>query len=1052
MRKLAIVLLITGLALPACAARRVTVDELEQAVAAAQGKLDGQAARQLGDLELTERLSTVRMERLTAELPGEKSKQALRALADESAFLAPPAAEIPATATPDVRAQRRMMAKTVHYLAKTLPMLPNLFASRDTTRFETRPGTDGGSADNPLRPSGRTAVTVLYRDGHELADMSSAKDKSPSLERGLATWGEFGPILGTVLMDAAHSRLAWSHWELSAGGPQGVFYYSVPREKSHYDVSFCCVVEQYGLEVNVMRQRTGYHGEMTIDPATGSIMRITVEADLPSGNPISRADIAVEYGPQEIGGKTYICPSRGIAVALGPDIRSLARALHPPTAGALPSLKQTSLDTIAQGPRQRLVNDIAFREFHLLRVDTRVIVGEEAKFVTAIAAADAPLAVAQATPVPDFANARPAEEIAAENMKAIAAAGIKAGSAPAEDADDADAAEPDGTPGGEVPEIMVSDATGLPKKPALGQTGGPDSGATLRMNARLVDVNVVALDKKGRPIPNLKPEDFEIYDNGVKQNVRSFGQIGVAPAEPSGAPAGPAAPPPAFSNRPLNAAKAGAAETNTTILLLDSSNLSFMDLGNAKDQMHRFLLGLKGDEQAALYVMSGHGFKVLHEATTDHSLLDAALAKWRPSAGDVANAQDEEARNRQTMETVHSPEDLLSVNGNELITDPQAQQEALDPKLRDFGADPAGDALSTLATVARHLAAISGHKSLVWVTSDNVLADWNEGSITINKNSKSIAGFVLRAQEAMNNAHVSVYPLDASQLEAGGVDASIGTRNVELNPTCTQCQAPQLAGLGAGPEAGAGGDITAGVIAGRNARTLGAGRIAAQMQQDLHSIQGEFREVADATGGQVFRRASDITSELNSVIADSHATYLLGFSPSQQADGTYHLLSVKLATPRKDVRLRFRTGYQYDKEPDTMKDRFTQAVWQPVDISEIAVTANPVTAARESTLRLNIAANDVSLAQRGDLWADKLDIFLVQRDDANLHAQVTGQTMRLNLKNETYQKLLREGIPYDQVLDARPAGAGSVRIVVVDENSGRMGSVTVPAAAVGAKQ
>jgi hypothetical protein len=65
---------------------------------------------------------------------------------------------------------------------------------------------------------------------------------------------------------------------------------------------------------------------------------------------------------------------------------------------------------------------------------------------------------------------------------------------------------------------------------------------------------------------------------------------------------------------------------------------------------------------------------------------------------------------------------------------------------------------------------------------------------------------------------------------------------------------------------------------------------------------------------------------------------------------------------------------------------------------------------------------------------------------------VTGQTMRLNLRGETYQRLLREGIPYDQVVEDKPGGAGSVRIVVVDENSGRMGSVTVPAAAVAMKQ
>ena len=47
------------------------------------------------------------------------------------------------------------------------------------------------------------------------------------------------------------------------------------------------------------------------------------------------------------------------------------------------------------------------------------------------------------------------------------------------------------------------------------------------------------------------------------------------------------------------------------------------------------------------------------------------------------------------------------------------------------------------------------------------------------------------------------------------------------------------------------------------------------------------------------------------------------------------------------------------------------------------------------------------------------------------------------LKPATYEKLLQEGIPFDQFIE-KQQDAGSVRIVVVDENSGRMGSVTIP--------
>jgi hypothetical protein len=54
------------------------------------------------------------------------------------------------------------------------------------------------------------------------------------------------------------------------------------------------------------------------------------------------------------------------------------------------------------------------------------------------------------------------------------------------------------------------------------------------------------------------------------------------------------------------------------------------------------------------------------------------------------------------------------------------------------------------------------------------------------------------------------------------------------------------------------------------------------------------------------------------------------------------------------------------------------------------------------------------------------------------------------LKQATYAKLLQEGIPFDQFVEKKQ-DTGSVRIVVVDENSGRMGSVTIPAAALRGK-
>ena len=137
--------------------------------------------------------------------------------------------------------------------------------------------------------------------------------------------------------------------------------------------------------------------------------------------------------------------------------------------------------------------------------------------------------------------------------------------------------------------------------------------------------------------------------------------------------------------------------------------------------------------------------------------------------------------------------------------------------------------MSVLVGVARHLAAIPGHKNLVWVASDNVLANWSDKAVGSDKGSKTVDSFVLRAQEALNDAQVSVFPLDVSQLETMAVDPGLQNGSIELSPSVTAPPRPQ--GGGQAP-----------------------GRIAAEMQQDAHPIQGVIQQLAEATGGRTFRR------------------------------------------------------------------------------------------------------------------------------------------------------------------------------------------------------
>lgn len=553
---------------------------------------------------------------------------------------------------------------------------------------------------------------------------------------------------------------------------------------------------------------------------------------------------------------------------------------------------------------------------------------------------------------------------------------------------------------------------------------------TLKMTSRLVDVGAVVYDKKGRPVRDLKQDDFELYDNGRKQQIRYFNEFGGSSTPPAGPQPAQAGAEQNFSNRSPDANATGSAptaqESAATILLIDESHIGWSDMSNVRRQMLRFLNGVAPGERIALYAMNSLGFRVLTEVTTDHAALIARLQKWMPTAQSVQQAQDEETRNRQQINEVHNVADLNSVNGNQIDV-PDAGQP-VDPQLLTMGDNPARASLVILGEVARHLAAIPGHKSLVWVSSDNVFADWRDQQVGIDKSPKEVDSFALRAQEAMNEAHAAVYPFDVSQLEGGAITADIQHRNVELDQA-----AADTAALAPGSAGGA--------------RNMTAGRVTAEMNQDLHPIQGPIRQVAEATGGRTIRRAGDLAAQLAEVVAEGNASYMLGFSPDTNADNQYHNVTVKLSG-KHGLSVRYRTGYFYAREPATLRERFQQAVWQPTDSNEVAVTAAVDKMTSGANVKISVATGDLGMEERGGRWMDKLDFFFIQRDDAGIHAQVDGQTLGLRLKPATYQNLLPSGIPFEREVRLTP-GTASLRVLVVDENSGRMGSVTVPAEALG---
>jgi hypothetical protein len=253
----------------------------------------------------------------------------------------------------------------VNYLGKAVSKLPNFYATRTTDRYSDAvddPNAPGVSIYSklPLHWGGGSRATVVYNDGHEIVDPGPLKRKQANPEEmGMVTSGTFGPILATVVGDASRSQMKFHRWEQGTDGLVAVFHVAVPKDKSHYQVIY-----RSPSQTKATEQPVAYHGEVSVDPATGAILRVTVEADLEPGVEMARADIMVEYGPVEIGAKNYICPMRSVSISQG---RSMVAAFR----------NAIEFDG-RPGPEIMRLNDVTFSNYHLFRAEVRVLTGDDA--------------------------------------------------------------------------------------------------------------------------------------------------------------------------------------------------------------------------------------------------------------------------------------------------------------------------------------------------------------------------------------------------------------------------------------------------------------------------------------------------------------------------------------------------------------------------------------------------------------------------------------------------------------------------------------------------
>ena len=893
MRTLALWLTLAGFTFPAFAAKRVTIDELEQTLSSSRNLPDAEVAKKLSGLELTYRLSQARLDRLETEVPGEKARQALMILADASTFLDPPAGEIPAQPTPDVASQRKILALTVKYVAQAVHQLPNLFATRVTTSFEDtpavqRPGaiSTQGAVNAPYQPIhlvGDSKVTVSFRDGREVVE----KGKLDPVVRRLTTAGVFGPILGTVLVDAARSKLAWSHWEAGKAGIEAVFSYEVPKDKSHYTITYDSIPgdQEAGGACSrtpqTFTQLVAYHGEMAIDPASGTILRLMLLADLKPGEFTVKSGIAVEYEQVNIGGKPYFLPVRNVNY-------SLAHSLLPVEGDCLGLEESQGLKTS--------LNDVVFEDYHVFRGDAKMLTeSEAAKLESQLpgAANDSgskQTEKASAPPTADATSALPGSQVAAS-------AGAGADSSSTVSAARAPALSSSTTAGALTPQSDTSTAAGQATQESQGPDGPAPSAApaptagnseieaeqeallqgmpVYRTNARDVVLDVVVTKSNGDPVPGLGRKDFEVKEDGKPQAVDFLEEHTAAAPEREVGQSLPKLPPGNYTNAPP--VPVG---DSVNVLLLDTLNTPQQDQGFVHNEIRDFLKTMQPGTRVAIFAL-GSKLRFVQGFTTDTAVLLEALKGAAPvkelGARDRGDQADDAAdAARLTM---------MQSMGVGALQAAQADMSSF-----DFG-KRASITFEALDHLALYLAGIPGRKNLIWFSSSFPVVIFPSAAQRASmENSPNMRGYLNQAKKTADRftvSQVSIYPVSAEgmitehtgEADSAGAGAPEGSRH--------------FGGMGDGA-------MSNGTMEPYMAGVAGRANTVAAMEQ-----------LASSTGGKAYYNTNDLNAALQRAINDGAHYYTLSYSPANaKMDGTYR--GIEIHVTKGHYSLAYRRGYNAD--------------------------------------------------------------------------------------------------------------------------------------------
>lgn len=578
--------------------------------------------------------------------------------------------------------------------------------------------------------------------------------------------------------------------------------------------------------------------------------------------------------------------------------------------------------------------------------------------------------------------------------------------------------------------LLLPFAVGLFAFPAFAQQASPTppDDQVVRISTDLIQIDVTVVDKNGKVVNGLGPDDFEVFENGERQSISNLSFIS---RRRSGSTLTDSSAIPGSAGEAISPQVRQGFARSTIAIVVDDLNLSFASVYYTRKALRQFVDEQMQPDDLVAIIRTGGSVGALQQFTSDKRLLHAAIEKirWNPmtSSADSLTAvsqTDTDVTDRFLRESM-----LMEGGGrtSKQRTVRLNQDNVTDRKQTDYEVSKNNNSkennfymqssLGTIRYIISSMKSLPGRKTMM-LFSDGIAI----GNDANKSGNADVFEYLREVAEVANRSSVVVYTFDTKGMRQMSITAS---------------------------------DNTYEIIDGHRAQKE---RV---RMRDFKDSQDGLVYFASRTGGKALLDSNDLNAGIQRALDEEAGYYLLAYLPDSETFDSekrrFNKLEVRVRRP--DLNVGYRSGFfstTSDPRPPqlTVERQIADALMSPFTRNDIALSVNALyadDAVDGSYIRsfLHIDAKSLKFEDDAEGWKKAtFDVAAVTFGDNGLPVESKETKHTIRTKGVTYQSILDRGFVYVLIMPLKKDGVYQYRVAVRDAATGKIGSasqiITVP--------